>query len=97
MMHPRYLHCKACKSHWRVEVLSPTTVALPVANHCPLCGQACASELDRDLDYWYVLAEAYLPVATIKGAKLIQQLYDLWDGKEHDHFGDFVREVLSQQ
>jgi len=95
-MWPRYLRCKHCLIHVRVEVLSKT-FGSQACEFCPACGRQATVQWDRDLDIWYTLAEGFGFQPNEAGVALTKNLYELWDPAEHNNFGDFVRDSLGNR
>ena len=94
-MWPRYIKCRDCHGHWRIELLTPTVGSAP-ATHCPGCGTQAVFTIDRDQDYWYILAEGYNLKADARGVALLKGLYDLWNPAEEDNLGTFIQKTLKE-
>lgn len=60
-----------------------------------MCGQETVYEIDRDTDYWYILAEG-MGFIGAKGVALIKGLYDVWNPAETSHFAVFVQQVIKE-
>lgn len=93
-----FLFCAKCGSEYRLEKLGPAT---QVTNkyHCPTCGALCNARQDIDRNYWWLLAESWLPPATEDKAIFLEQLYSLWGQDENDpsKFVDFFKQMINNE
>lgn len=94
-IHPRYLKCNSCYGRWRVELLTPS-VQRSLPTFCPACGANSVVEIDRNQDYWYILAEGMLGKGNARSVALIKGLYDLWQPEIEPHFSVFVQQTMKE-
>lgn len=96
-MIPMYVTCRDCGTNSRVERLDPITRP-GVLQYCPVCGSSnTLGKIDFRRDYWYVMAETCGLTPSSRTAKLVRELYDLWDPLERPRFVTFVKESIREE
>lgn len=95
--HPQYVICGMCNQATRIEFTSPSMFK-GMLSYCPVCGSDKLNDVsfNSDLDYWYILAEGFGLPRTVASANLIKGLFDMWDGRTHRLFRDFVEDKAGE-
>lgn len=96
LQQPFVVTCSDCKMAWRVENLSPFTMAKRQL-HCIACGSIeIHVKSDYENDRWYAMAVTFGMNATKESVKIIQSMYEIWDPSEYEWFKDFVVALIAE-
>lgn len=93
---PWLLLCNSCKMQWRVENITPYTIATRKF-YCSSCGSSDVVEhASIENDRWYSMARSFGLSNGASSVDLLKQMFDFWDPQEHLLFRDFVKELVDE-
>lgn len=92
---PFVIECSSCKMAFRVENLTPYTMATRKW-FCLACGsQLVRAKTNYEDDRWYAMAQSFNLSSTQDTVQLLKDMYELWDPSEHELFKDFVISMIT--